>query len=388
MKVAFIAPYPASAVLLPSAVKPKYRDREHPAPWVLALAGALARRGDTHVRVFVDSRAVRRREAVSSAGVEYVFLKKWEPIRSDPYHGYLPGVLRMRREFADFKPDVVHGFGTESGCGPIAAGLPYPSVVFIQGILEKVEPWHDLPALTFFLLKQTEKRVLHRASAFIAETHFAKEWVLKHNPKAVVRVIPHAMSDEFMDIRPDFREKRCLCVGTINRIKGTDAVIRAFALCGYHDATLVLVGDGPEMNRCRRLSAELGVSGRVVFAGRLDRDGVRREMQHARMLVLGSRMDTSPNVITEAHAAGLPVVGTSAGGIPEMIADGCDGFMVTVDNPESMATRMGRLLADPALAKRLGEEGRRKVKHLNDPARIAEEHVSLYYETTCSRGHL
>ena len=372
LKVAILAPYPASAVLSPPAVKPKYWGVGHPAPWVKVLAEALARRGDVDLRVYVDSRAVRRRETAERAGVDYIFLNKWEPIRSDSYHFFLPGILRVRRELEKFKPDIVHGFGTESGCGFIAASMAYPSVVFIQGILEKIEPWRKGSPFTFFLRKQMEKRTLCRASAFVTETRFAESWVRGHNPKAIMRLIPHGMSIEFLNVVPEFREKRCLCVGAINGIKGTEMVIRAYAASEHSDTVLVLVGDGPERNRCRRLSAELGVSGNVVFMGRLDQNG--------NMLVLGSRMDTSPNVITEAHAAGLPVIGTRTGGIPEMIDDGRDGFVVPVDDTLAMADRMNQLNADLSLCRQMGLSGREKVTALNDPTSIAASHVEFYRE--------
>ena len=103
-------------------------------------------------------------------------------------------------------------------------------------------------------------------------------------------------------------------------------------------------------------------------------------MAKSNMLVIGSRMDTSPNVITETHAVGLPVIGTAAGGIPDMIDDGRDGFIVPVDDSEAMALRMEHLLSDPLRCEEMGRAGKKKVRELNDPARIAEKHVDFYRE--------
>ena len=91
-------------------------------------------------------------------------------------------------------------------------------------------------------------------------------------------------------------------------------------------------------------------------------------------------MDTSPNVITEAHAVGLPVIGTAAGGIPDMIDDGRDGFIVPIDGSEAMALRMEHLLSDPQRCEEMGRSGRKKVRELNDPVRVAEKHVDFYRE--------
>jgi glycosyltransferase involved in cell wall biosynthesis len=91
-------------------------------------------------------------------------------------------------------------------------------------------------------------------------------------------------------------------------------------------------------------------------------------------------MDTSPNVITEAHAIGLPVIGTAAGGIPDMIDEGRDGFIVPIDDSEAMALRIEYLLSDPQRCAEMGWVGREKVRAMNDPARVAAKHVDFYRE--------
>ena len=108
-------------------------------------------------------------------------------------------------------------------------------------------------------------------------------------------------------------------------------------------------------------------------------------MNSARALIIASHMDTSPNVVTEAHAAGLPVLGSNAGGIPDMIAHGVDGFVAPVDDIEAFAKHLEILLGDPALCRKLGEAGREKVRVLNDPHRIADEHIALYRELLANR---
>ena len=103
-------------------------------------------------------------------------------------------------------------------------------------------------------------------------------------------------------------------------------------------------------------------------------------MEKSNLLVIGSRMDTSPNVITEAHAVGLPVIGTAAGGIPDMIDDGRDGFIVPTDDSEAMALRMEYLLSDPQRCAEMGWVGLEKVREVNDPVRIVEKNVDFYRE--------
>ena len=95
IKIAVVAPYPASAVLPDKDLKVRFRRPEkkyqHPAPWVLNLCRELSRRRDVEVEVFTHSRAVVRVKKAEKDGVHYTFVPKHEPIRFDPYHGYLRG---------------------------------------------------------------------------------------------------------------------------------------------------------------------------------------------------------------------------------------------------------------------------------------------------------
>jgi glycosyltransferase involved in cell wall biosynthesis len=91
-------------------------------------------------------------------------------------------------------------------------------------------------------------------------------------------------------------------------------------------------------------------------------------------------MDTSPNVITEAHAIGIPVIGTRVGGIPEMIVHEVDGFLVDGNDATTMASYMNDILDDPQKAQRMGAMGRKKVQILNDPARIAAANRNFFSE--------
>jgi glycosyltransferase involved in cell wall biosynthesis len=117
---------------------------------------------------------------------------------------------------------------------------------------------------------------------------------------------------------------RILTVGGLDDRKGMDTIIRAFARIKMPNARLCMVGGGICADELRALANQLGVADRVDFTGPAQTDRVMVELARASVFVIGSRMDTSPNVVTEAHAAGLPVVGTRAGGIPELIDDGID----------------------------------------------------------------
>lgn len=379
LRIAMLAPYPARAVLAPDRIKPRYRNREHAAPWIRSLCGSLSERSEVVVQVFVHSRAVTHPcETEDAQGFPIVFVPKREPIRTDPFHGFWPGRCALRPWLRRFQPDIVHGFGTEGGYGVIAVHQPQPSVIFVQGIQEMLAPFYDYSSLRVWARQRYERLVMQRVRGVVAETQFAADWARSLNAEAVIRVIPHGVDAAYSEVRSNPQSTTFLSIGSMVRQKGPDTVLRAFALCASSHARLVLIGDGHRRLEYEALAAALNVADRVSFTGQLSQAEVMRHMADARALVIASRMDTSPNVITEAHAAGLPVIGTRAGGIPEMINDGEDGYLVDIDDADAMAERMHHVLSDADTASRLGVAGRKKVRVLNDPARIAEEHIRLY----------
>lgn len=334
----------------------------------------------TQVHVFSDSRDVSTVRRARIDGCELTFTPKHEPIRSDPFHLFIPARRRLAPHIAAFDPHVIVGFGAETGCGLLATKFSRPSVVFIQGILEFLAPFDPTPKPAMWLHRRFEKQLPHRATALIAETEFARAWALHHNPRANVRVIPHPVAPQQFSVSADYAAPRVLCVGSLVPVKGVDIVLSAFASCTVPGAELVIAGDGPERMNLESRARELGISNRVRFVGFLDRAALAAEFARARVFVMASRMDTSPNALTEAHAAALPVIATRAGGIPEMVDDGRDGLLVNVDDHAALARGMNELLPDAARCRAMGAAGKEKVRALNDPARIAVAWRSLLDE--------
>ncbi len=381
LRIALVAPYPAQMVLPPERIKPAYRNRPvHPAPWVRSLTTALRKREDVEFRVFTHSRAVNSVVDGEENGVPFTVIPQYEPGRVDCWHLHLPARLQFRLYLNRYRPDLVHGFGTESSYGLIASEQRAPGVVFIQGIQTELARFYQhYSKITKWLRIQLERRVIRRSSGLIAETKFAEAWVRRMNPRVEVVVIPHAVNPEFFEVESDYSCNDCLCVGTLNHHKAVDTAIRAVAAARVPDWRLIIIGDGPLRSPLKQLARDLGVAHRVEFCGYRSRSQIIERMKTARALVILSRMDTSPNILTEAHAAGLPVVGSRAGGIPDMIEEGRDGFLVDVDDHLAAAEKLDLLCSDVELCRRLGKAGRDKVRWLNDPDRIADLHVQFYH---------
>ncbi len=130
----------------------------------------------------------------------------------------------------------------------------------------------------------------------------------------------------------------------------------------------VHIGGGPLLANLQRRARTLGLDGRVDWLGAKAHDAVMEAYRAADVFILASRIaadgdrDGLPNVLMEAQSQGLACVSTTVSGIPELILDGTTGLLVAPENEESLAAALARLIADPGLRRRLGAEGRTRVR--------------------------
>ena len=117
-----------------------------------------------------------------------------------------------------------------------------------------------------------------------------------------------------------------------------------------------MVGDGPLRPELERRAAVLGLAGTVTFTGY--RSDATRLVGGLDVLAVPSRAHGSPLVVCEAMAAGVPVVASRVGGLPDLVEDGGSGLLVRPGEPEDLARALVSLLLDPGAARRLGARGR------------------------------
>jgi glycosyltransferase involved in cell wall biosynthesis len=149
--------------------------------------------------------------------------------------------------------------------------------------------------------------------------------------------------------------------------KGFGTILRAAALLRTRGCVfrLRIAGEGPEWSGLQRLVHDLGIDDQVSFLGPLTESEIRSEYARADLFTLGCELlangdrDGIPNVIVEAMAHGLPVVSTTRGSVPEVVADGWSGLLSEQGDAVGFADRLERLLRDVELRRTLGTNARR-----------------------------
>jgi glycosyltransferase involved in cell wall biosynthesis len=183
-----------------------------------------------------------------------------------------------------------------------------------------------------------------------------------------------------------------LFVGRHVAKKGLGDLVEAMATVrrAVPDATLLLVGDGPDRRIHEARARALGVE--AEFLGWRTPEEVRRFMASARVLCVPSHRaedgdaEGLPTVILEALASGLPVVGTRHSGIPEAIGPGRGGLLAEERDVQGLARHLIRVLADDDLWRELSAAGRDNARHNFDPGRQTAELESFYDEVLLARS--
>jgi glycosyltransferase involved in cell wall biosynthesis len=144
------------------------------------------------------------------------------------------------------------------------------------------------------------------------------------------------------------------------------------------DACLVLVGEGPELEPTRALVRQQGLESRVRFLGL--RKDVARLLPAADLFLLTSISEGIPLTLIEAMAAGLPVVSTRVGGVPEVTADGRTGLLAPPGDPASLAGHILRLADNPGLRHDMGRSGRARALALFSESKMHAQYDQTYRE--------
>lgn len=228
---------------------------------------------------------------------------------------------------------------------------------------------------------QHERFLWRLAHVHICNTRPLRRTLIENIGLPAERVvhIPNGVDTEHFSpapILPDSPD--IVCVGRMVPDKDHATLLEAFArvLTVVPQARLHLVGQGRLEPSIRARAARSDCRDRVIFLpGDTD---LRPILRKARVFVLASASEGLPNVLLEAMACALPVVGTRVGGIPELIEDNLNGLLAAPADPESLAVHLVRLLGDHEACTRLGRAGRERAVSDYSHITMVSQHENVY----------
>lgn len=257
-------------------------------------------------------------------------------------------------------PDVIHAHNCTAlvyaaFAARRAGGIP---VVYTEHGRSVASPLHDRA------LHAVAVRLVDRVAAVAG---WLKTWLVRNEafPPSIIEVVPNGVDGARFGMPVDLVAVRRelglapatpvgACVARLVRIKNHRSLLDAWRVVVGRapDATLLLVGDGPERANLEAHAAALGIADRVRFLG--DREDVPRLLRVADFHLLPSDSEGTSLTLLEAMASEKASIATSVGGTPDILAHGRTGLLVPPKNSASLAAAILELVADPARAREMG----------------------------------
>lgn len=349
---------------------------------VLDLAAEQARRGHD-VGILADSNAEDRLTNQKFAAVAPLLTLGIlrTPMSRNPGIGDYQAYRVVLAHAAPLNLDVLHGHGAKGGAyarlaarALVRQGKPVKAFYTPHGGSLHYKP--GTPQAMVFL---NLERILERcASGLIFESAYAARIYAERvqTPRAPYRVIPNGLQpDDFELATPASNATDVLYVGELREIKGIEFLIDALAaLNKAQRVTATIVGSGPSAESLKAKVTGLGLEHVITFTGALP---ARQAFTLGRIMVVPSLSESFPYIVLEAAAAGLPLVATSVGGIPEIVA-GTDTALIPPGNSAAIETALRTVLNDSDSA--TGRAGRLRA-NLQDKfsvARMSESVLEFY----------
>lgn len=332
------------------------------------IAKHLAEKHEVHVITTFD-KGLLKESVEEDFYIHRVKTSKIPILRTISY--YIKSFFAVKK----INPDIVHVqtvFLALSGL-LIKKFLHKPYVVYGRGS-DVYLPWRFKNLIS--------KSILKNADAVIVLTEDMKREIQKIWNRNVF-VVPNGINlERFENLsKKDLRskieikeEKVIMFVGSLRPVKGVKYLIEAMKITADKNKNmrLFIVGDGEERKYLENLVRNLNIERYVTFVGKVPNEKVPEYMAASDVFVLPSLSEGFPVTVVEAMASGLPIVATNIRGLPEIIKNGENGFLVKPESPIEIAEKVLLLLEDDELRERISRNNKGKAKEYSWEAIIGK----------------
>ncbi|NQD35595.1 glycosyltransferase family 4 protein [Permianibacter sp. IMCC34836] len=270
----------------------------------------------------------------------------------------LPYLLRLWR--GSGRNDLVHVLGN-SGWAWYLFAAPALHIAHWRGRPVLLNYRGGLAEAFFATAWPRVQKTLRITDVLAVPTEFLQEVFGARGQRA--EIVPNILDNSlFKPAANPVSQLHIVVTRNLEALYDNASALQAFALVKseIHDARLTLAGEGPERESLQQLAQALGIADAVRFAGRLPREQVAGLLQSARIVLNPSTADNSPNSLIEAMAAGVPIVSTLVGGVPQLCRPDQEALLVPARAPEQMAAALLRLHRDEDLRQRLIHAGQQR----------------------------
>jgi len=224
----------------------------------------------------------------------------------------------------------------------------------------------------------------------VPSRHMKRKLIRWGCPRRKIKIMYSGIDLEkfaFVEREPKTEDVTIVGVGRLHKKKGFKYLVKAFrkVLKSHPTSRLVIVGEGEEERRLKRLIRKSGLRKRVRLRGHVRHDKLTDLLRSADIFCLPSlttkegNQEGIPNSIKEAMATGLPIVSTKHGGIPELVENGKEGYLVPEKDVNRLAKKLNALIERPGLREEMGRNGRAKVERRFDAVKQVKRLEGIYH---------
>ena len=293
-------------------------------------------------------------------------------------------VAHVARRAAGVAADVLHGHGAKGGAYARLARCRQAIRVYTPHGGSLHFGWGSP---TGFLYLTLERVLIGRTDLFLFESAYGRDVFRAKigDPGAMARVVHNGVTPaEFAPVAPDAQATDLVFMGELRVLKGVDVLIQAIALLARDDRSLsaTIVGEGPDRTAFEAQVRAQGLGARMRFVGA---QPARQAFALGRLLVIPSRAESLPYIVLEAAAAGVPLITTKVGGIPEIFGPD-SAALVPPGDPAALARAIDLVLRDPGAKRDAGVRLQARVREIFSSDAMTDAVLGAY-RTALARRH-
>lgn len=312
---------------------------------------------------------------------------------------------------ADFKPDIIHCFGSEWPFASIASEVEVPVIIHMQGFLNVYNmsgriAFSEMDALKYqrFSLRQKyrnarikekqcyddafERKIMQDNHYFMGRTQWDKNIVRYYSKDACYYNCPEAIRKEIYDSsylwKYQQQEKmQLITVSQANVLKGNEIILRTADLLKNHfhfDFVWKVAGNKESFRQFEDKTGIYAEDVNIELLGFIDANTIARELSQAQVYIHPAIIDNSPNSLCEAQLIGCPVIATNVGGIPQLVEDAVTGILYPYNEPHTLAFHIMDLHNAQSKLEYLSENARRVARDRHNPKKVVDTVANIYQQ--------
>lgn len=285
--------------------------------------------------------------------------------------------IRLLSIIDEVNPDLIHAHSSKAGLlARLAAKIANKPTVFTA------HGWGfkpGVPILRRYLVRIGETFCAWLTDKIVCVSEYDRNLAESYKvaKSSQLCMIRNGITDTTLMAQPENSPVKIIMVARFDEPKQQEQLVACFSNISSDSAKLILVGDGPNLDKVKQIVKNIGLEDRVIFTG--DRDDVDRLLSDAHIFVLLSEYEGLPISIIEAMRAGLPVIASAVGGIPEEVADRESGFLVPNDR-SAITEKLNLTIESPSLRQQMGAAGRKIYLNKLHVNLMVEKTISVYAE--------